>query len=69
MEITTPLPQVQLTSPFAMPTEEERPGMFARRAKSPFQVRRQKLTKEPPRDGEIASMLLSTRSPHDAEPD
>jgi hypothetical protein len=59
MEITKPLPQVQLKSSFAMPTEEQRPGMFSRRAKSPFQVRRQKLTKEPPQDGEIASMLLS----------
>jgi hypothetical protein len=59
MEITRPLPQAQLTSPFAMSTEKDRPGMFARRVKSPFQVRRQKVTKEPPHDGEIASMLLS----------
>jgi hypothetical protein len=67
MEITRPLPQAQLTSPFAMPTEEDRPGMFARRAKSPFQVRRQKLTKEPPHDGEDAGILLYTPYlPYDA---
>jgi hypothetical protein len=70
MEITKPLPQAQLTSPLAMPTEEERPGMFSRLGKSPFPIRRQKSTKEPPRDGEDAGILLYTPYlPYDAHDD